>query len=291
MANTFLNGSIISRTAVGLLARQLVLPQTVTRVAQTEFGGGNGDTVTVRVRTKVAARTQSTPGSAITYDDLTETSVALQVSHLYNGVKVTDEDLTLEIADFGAQVLDPQVAGIAEGAEDEIGTAMNGLAVDDSFAVAATDDDTEGKILDAREALSSSDVPAGDRFLAVSPEIATRLLKIDKFVRVNESGSDSALRDAILGRIYGFTVVESNALTSGTAVAYHRSSFAFANFAPDVPNGVADGAATMAAGVALRWIRHYDPDILSERSVVSTFAGAAAVDAGTRAYKLDTATA
>lgn len=291
MANTLLTADIISRTAVGLLTRNLVLPQTVLRVAQTEFTGGNGDTITIRVPVKVAARTQATPGAAITYDDITETPVTLSVAHLYNGVKITDEDLAMNIANFGAQIIDPQVAGVAEGAEDELAAAMNGLAVDESFALVPDPDDTLAAILAARQALSQADVPQGDRYFAVSPEIATRILSVPEFTRADESGSDNSLRNAVIGRLYGFTFVESNALAAGTAVAYHRTSFAMANFAPPVPAGAADGAAMSMSGVALRWVRHYDPDILSDRSVVSTFAGAAAVDAGNRAFRLDTAVA
>lgn len=290
MPNTLLTSATISRAALGLLTRNIVLPQTVTRVAETDFRGGHGDTVTIRVPVKVAARVQGTPGAAITYDNITETGVNVTLAHLYNGVKVTDEDLSLDIVDFGAQILQPQAAGIAEGAEDQLAAAMNGLVADQSFALNGTDADTEGAILAAREALSSANVPQGDRFFAVSPEIATRVLSVDKFVRVDESGANNALREAVIGRLYGFTFVESNALTAGTAVAYHRSSFAFANFAPTLPSGAADGASMAVGGTALRWIRHYDPDILSDRSVLSTFAGAAAVDAGNRAYKLDTAT-
>lgn len=286
MANTFLTSSVITPTAIGLLARQLVLPQTVLRVSGGNFTGGNGDTITVRVPVKVAARTQATPGDAITYDDVTETSVTLTVDHLYNGVKVTDEDMAMEIASFGAQVLDPQVAGIAEGAEDELASAMNALAVDESFALTSSVDDTKAQLLAARQALSSANVPVGDRYLAVSPEIATRVLEVigDR----ETAAGDNALANAVLGRLYGFTVVESNGLTAGTAVAYHRTSFAFANFAAPVPSGAADGAVVNRNGIALRWVRQYDPDILSDRSVVSTFAGAAAVDAGNRAFKLDT---
>lgn len=288
MANTFLSANQISRAASGLLTRDIVLPRTVVRVPNSDFGGQAGDTVTIRVRAKVDAREQSTPGSAITYDDVTETSVSVELAHLYNGVKVTDEDLNLAIEDFGAQVLEPQAAGIAEGAEDELADVMNDLSADGSFDATASESNTKEVILEARQELSSADVPNGDRFLAVSPEISTRILEVigDR----ETSTGDNAFSNAVLGSLYGFTIVESNALDGGTAVAYHRTSFAMGLFSPEVPSGAADGAQTTYGGIALRWIRHYDPDILSDRSVLSTFAGAAGVDASNRAWKLDTAT-
>lgn len=282
----FLTAKRISRAGVALLTRTLVLPMTVTRVPGEDFAGSNGDTITIRVPQPASARTQAAPGAAITYDDVNELPVDVTLAHLYHATKVTDEELSLSVEDYGAQVTAKQVSAVATGAEDELAAAMNALAADSSIALDGTD--IESKILEAREALGNADVPSGDRWLAVSPGVATFALKLDKFSRVDASGDDSALRDAILGRVYGFNVVESNALTAGTAVAYHRSGFAFGNRTPVAPRGAADSATATEAGVGLRQIFQYDPDVLSDASVISTFAGAALVDAD-RVYKLDTA--
>src|SRR5690606_28879520 len=119
--------------------------------------------------------------------------------------------------------------------------------------------------------------PASDRWFAVSPDIATRVLSVPDFVRVDASGSDSALRQAVIGRLYGFTFVESNALDAGTACAYHSSGVAFANRIPATPRGVVDSATSTVQGVGLRQISQYQADKLSDASVVSTFAGAGIV--------------
>lgn len=271
----FLTAGRISRVAIDLLTRTLVLPMTVTRNPGDDFAGSNGDTITVRVRQPRSARTQATPGAGITYDDHVETPVTVVLSHLYDAARITDEELSLEVEAFGEQVTAPQVASVATGGEDELAAAMNALAADDVSIEA----DIEQFVLDAREALGIADVPVGDRWLAVSPSVATLLLKLDKFSKVNESGSPSALRDAVLGRLYGFSTVESNALTAGTAVAYHRSGFVFANRTPVAPRGANDSANASQGGVGLRQIFQYQPDILSDASVVSTFAGASVVEA------------
>lgn len=278
----------ISSLAVSLLTRQLVLPMTVSRIPGGEFAGDNGDTITVRVRTPRAARTQATPGATITYDAVNETAVNVQLNHLYDAARLTDEDLSLNLVDFGVQVTQPQVAAVAIGAEDELATAMNGVAADASFAATATEDDTKAQVLAAREALSEADVPAGDRFLACAPDIITRLLSVDDFVRADAVGDGTAIREAVMGRIGGFTVLESNGLTAGTATAYHRSGFVFANRTPVPPRSLPAGATGTATngGVTMRQIFQYQPDILSEASVLSTFAGASVVDAD-RVYKID----
>lgn len=283
----FLTAKGLSRTAIALLTRTLVLPMTATRIPGGEFAGSNGDTITLRVPQPSTARTQATPGSAITYDDVDETAVDVALVHLYHATQITDEDLSLSIETFAEQVTLKQVSAVATRAEDQLAGAMNAIAADDSIALDGTD--VEAKILDAREALGLADVPSGGRWLAVSPGVATFMLKLDKFTRVDAAGDDSALRDAILGRLYGFMVVESNALDAGTALAYHTSGFAFGNRTPVTPRGAADSAVASEGGVGLRQIFQYDPDILSDASVISTFAGASLVDAN-RVFKLDTAT-
>lgn len=292
----------IANVAIPLLTRSLVLPRTVTMVPAAGFTGPNGETITVRVRTRRTARTQATPGATITYDDQNEIPVDVTLSHLYDAYHVTDEDMSLNLENFAMQITEPQVASVAEGAEGTLYTAMNGLSADASFALSATAADTRDQIEAARETLSSNFVPASDRWLAAAPDIITRLLGVDEFVRADAlgDGRSSALRDAMVGRILGFNVVEAPGLTAGTAVAYHRSGFVFANKLPATPRGATDTATMTREGVNIRQIFQYDPDVLSDASVLSTFAGAAPVyEDGTgtdgtdndRFYKLDTATA
>lgn len=262
----------ISSLAVELLTRQLVLPNTVSRIPGGEFSGSNGDTITVRVPQPGSSRVQATRGATIEYDDVVEIPVDVELTHLYHGKLTSDEEMTLDIESFGRQVTRVQVDAVATGAEDALAGVMNGLDVDGALGV-----DLDAEILEAREFLGDNNAPASDRFLAVSPGAATLLLQHDKFVKVNESGSTSALREAILGRLYGFTVVESNGLTGVRAVAYHRSGFAFANRVPVAPRGATESAVASSGGIGLRQIFQYVPDKLSDASVVSTFAGAAAV--------------
>lgn len=289
----------IANVAIPLLTRSLVLPRTLTMAPAAGFTGPNGETITVRVRTPRTAREQVNPGDAITYDDQNEVGVDVSLDHLYDAYHVTDEDLSLNIEDFAFQITQPQVASVAEGAEDRVYTAMNALAADASFDLTASADDTKAKLQGAREQLSTDKIPASNRWLAASPEIITRLLNVPEFVRADAlgDGPSSALRDAVVGRIYRFNVVEAVGLDAGTAVGYHESGFVFATKKPSDPRGANDTAAISDQGINIRQIFQYDPDVLSDASVLSTFAGCSAVfeDAPTntdskRFYKLDTST-
>lgn len=295
---TLLTAGQISPVAIELLARALVLPRTVTNIPGGEFAGSNGDTITVRVPQPTTAREQTTPGADITFDDTDELPVNVTLAHLYHARLITDEDLSLALVNYARQITLPQVEAVARGAEDQLADIMNGLGADASFAASMSEADTIAALLGAREALTRNGAPSGDRWIAASPEAITRILSTDMFVRADASGSTEALRNAIVGRAFGFTVVESSGLDAGTAVAYHRSGFCFANRVPVIPRGAVDSAVSSSGGIGLRQIFTFIPGKLSDSSVISTFAGAAAVyedsDASTpadnkRFYKLDSA--
>lgn len=265
----------IARLAVVLLSRQIVLPATVSQIDGGDFSGGNGDTVTIRVPQPATAREQVTAGDTITWDDLTEVPVSVRVKHLYHATRISDQALTMQLVDFGRQITLPQVQAVATSAENQVATAINNRAAD--ITVSADGSDVDAAVLEARTRLTRALVPFSDRFLAVSPEFGEFILAQDNFMRVDASGSPSALRDAVIGRYRGFTVVESAGLTAGQAAAYHRSGIAWGNLRPATPSGAAMTATHSEGGITLRQLMHYNPLILSDQSVVSTFAGAALV--------------
>lgn len=298
MANTWItaNAGKIARFALATLQEDVVLGQTVHRDFDNEFGGGSGDTINVRVPASLAARTYSAANrytTPITYDDLTEASVPLALDTiLYSAVRLPDEEMTLDVADFTAQVTMPQSEAVAQGLEDAIATEMNGVAPTAGLQFPLNP--TDGQMLDvfanARKALRDANVPTSNLFAAVGTDVAAKIIKDSEFRRVDASGSDGALRDAIIGRIHGFLVVESNKITTDEALFYHRDAFALATRAPQVPRGASAGASVSAYGYSMTWTADYDPNYLADRSVIRALAGTAILDAD-RVVKADTAAA
>jgi hypothetical protein len=278
----------VSEVAIPLLRRSLVLPMTVARVAGTEFSGDNGDTVVVRVPQPGSARKQTTRGDDIHFDDINEVGVDLKVFHLYHAKLISDEERTLDIINFASQITAIQVAAVAEGAENELSGELDAVTADETGVDGSDAAAVKTAILEARKALSDADVPASDRYMAVGTSVASAILNIPDFTRVDASGDDDALRNAVIGRLYGFTFVESNAIDTNSAVAYHRTGFVMANRAPIAPQGAADAATVSDSGLAMRQVFQYQPDKLSDASVLSTFAGAKLVDAD-RVYKFEIA--
>lgn len=272
----------IGELSIELLRRQIVLPALVSRVASAEYTGSGGST-RLRVPVPREAREQKTRGATITFDELVEEEVTVGLSHWYDAVNLSDEEMTLDLVNFGRQVLAPQIASVATAAENELADVMNGLEEDPDiyWATEPDPDADEDTLLAIREKLSDDEVSLTNRAVAVSTDIATRLLKIEKFSRADARGAAglTALESAIIGNLYGMAVVESTAIDKGSAVGFHRSAFAFGNLAPIVPPDVF-GASVADNGLALRTVRVFNASTLSNVSVVSTFAGASVVEDG-----------
>ena len=276
----FLTATRIVNAALGLLSRESALPNTIWRDPVGDFAGALNDTVSIRVPAYAPARTRVLrSGTTRTKDSLNERKVDLTLdTDIYKDVGVTDEQMNLDITDFGLQVLNPIAAGIVMEITGQVATKMSAATYAKSIAYTYSSGNAWLDIvLAAREYLNKAHVPPADRFLAVGASIETELLSTDLFVKANESGGTSALEDATLGRKGGFTVVTAPELGPNEAYAYHRTAFAMSNRAPAVPAGAAYGTMQSRGGFAMRMVRGFDLDTVEDRTIFDSWLGVKAV--------------
>jgi hypothetical protein len=292
MANAFLKPEVIVSQGLGLLQRELILPRLVQRYGKADFRGAKNDTINIKIPSILTAREYEwrTRTAPIEFDDLEETTIDVKLDkHPYSAVAITDEELTLDIESWGFQVARPQIRAVAEKLEGYIATRMqtSGAGGTDykNTVTYTADADPESHafydaLVDARQKLNEENIPQGGRVVVLGANVEAAALKgSSHLLKANEAASDSVLREAILGRIAGFTVIGGvNSVDPDFAVAFHPTAFAFANVAPDVPEGAAAGAGLVFEGLAMRWIRDYDAPYLRDRSVYSAFAGTASVE-------------
>jgi hypothetical protein len=281
MANTFIKSTRIAAAALGLLEREIVLPGLVWRDAGGDFAGAGGDTISIKVPSRTQARTRALRGSRpsasegdgiISMDALTETKVDVTLdTAVYSAVPVTDEELTLDIADFGSQILEPQVRAVAEGVENAVAAEMTGATYTTNLTFDATD--PYKTLIDAHVALNKSNIPRSERYVVAGADVEALILKSDHLARVDQSGSDAALRRAEMGRLANFPIYVSNALPANMAIAFHRTAFVLGMRAPVIPSGVKFGASQSNFGLAMRWLRDYDFRNVQDRSLVDTYIG------------------
>jgi hypothetical protein len=278
----FIKATKVANTALGLLLRELTLPQLVWRDAGGDFRGAKDDTISLRLPAYLPARTrQLRKGEKRTKDTLHERKVDLTLdTDVYKDVGITDEELTLDITNFGSQVLNPVMVGIVLQLEQELIDTIEGATYANEivFKPAEAEADAYAEVaVKARELLNNARVPAMGRALVVGSEMESAFLTSDKFVRADQSGSTDTLREAKIGRVAGFDVFTSPALASDKAYAFHKTAYAMATMAPIVPDGAPWGASQSFQGFAIRTVRVFDPDLVEDRFVADAWIGSTAV--------------
>ncbi|MFI6108640.1 P22 phage major capsid protein family protein [Streptomyces sp. NPDC051310] len=277
MANAFAVSDVVAKAAAGLLKAELVLGRLVFRDAEADFVGGVGDTVRVRVPKVIDAQPFTGSTSAVT-TALNEQTVQVELStHAMNGVELSAKDVTLNVENFTAQVLNPQVAGVAKLVEKTIAGTIQ--PVINAGTLTFDPANPRDSITEAGEILDTREVDAKSRVLVVSPAIKRALLMDPNLSNVDSAGSPSALRDAIVGRLHGFDVYMTPYLTG--AIAMSKEAFAAAIKAPAKPESVTGASATdeNGQGYAMTWFMGFDVETRQERSICEAFVGATVLDA------------
>ncbi|MFW6091494.1 MAG: P22 phage major capsid protein family protein [Actinomycetota bacterium] len=260
-------------TALGLLERESVLAGLVWRDAAGDFRGAKDDTITIRVPAYAKANKRTLrSGSSRSKTNLKERGVDVTLAdNLYEVVEINDEELTLDIEAFDRQVTAPMTRGIARGLEDEILDELD--APDYHFHHALDQDDPHKTIAKARRNLNDARVPMEGRRLIVGSAVEELLLTDPQFVRADQSGSTSALRDAQLGRIYNFPVFAVPGLDPESAYAFHRTAFVLNQRAPMVPRGAPWGATRAFEGFSIRYVQTVNQDDPVDQVHADVFVG------------------
>lgn len=116
------------------------------------------------------------------------------------------------------------------------------------------------------------------RILVVGAAWEAAFLDNDQLRKVNEAGTQDALRQATLGYLYGFEVIVDYSIDPTAAYALDAEGVALVTQTTAIPRGAAFASTIAQDGFTLRYLQDYDPDILTDRAVVDTFAGAKILD-------------
>ncbi|UOQ60381.1 hypothetical protein MUN76_15335 [Leucobacter rhizosphaerae] len=284
MAHIFQKADKISAIGLGVLQRQIVLPNLFrARYGITDFKGAKGDVVNVKRPAILRARDAGFRNrNAIVMDDLIQARIQVPLNkYPYSGVSLTDEELTLDIENFAQEVTVPQTRALAEDFEETVAGVLGGATYVHTvpFTLGATTDagDPRKVAIEARKLLNTSHVPASGRYWIVGAEVSAAIAKFEKLLDVDTAGLPEAVREGVVGRLAGFTIVESNALDGDESYFVHDSAVALAFVAPAAPKGATSAGVAAEGGLALRQLFDYDSDTLADRSIVSVFTGGAVV--------------
>lgn len=271
----------LAATAVGMLEQELIVPNLFRKEGIDNFKGAEDDTVSVKVEgvlpfREYAWRNDRTTG--IQFDVYAERKIAVTFGgNVYSAVKLTDEQNDFDLASWST-LIRPQVKAVSRGIQRKCVTALTSQAYAVTIGDAA--ENLRGALIEARRVLNAFHVPDGARYLLVGSNFESALLNDDKMnlaQNVGDGAAESALRTATLGQRFGFSIVVDQTIPADAAYAFADSAFILLTGAPSVPQSVPFGATQSFEGIAARWVRDYDSERMSDRSVVNTYVGTRSV--------------
>jgi hypothetical protein len=284
MANTLkTQADNLARISAALVSKDLSIAGTVNRDFEAEFAGKRGATINVRTPAALTAttRTIGTPAARTTADVTESTQAVALTADIWHGASLTDEDITLKLQDFASQILAPQTLAVAEAIENLVVAKLQSVAETAALDTAYTQGTASTVVplfTTARKLLRDMGAPLSGMYAAVGTGVYLDLLNAGA-LSANNLSDNAGVASGVVGRLAGFTIIESNRLATTEAIFYHRDACTLALRAPIVPQGATAGASVMERGWPMRYIFDYDPINQNDRSFVNVFAGVALMNA------------
>lgn len=274
-------------TIIGKIAGTLMLGSVVNRNFA-NFPGNVGDIVNVPVRGAITTALKSTGGviEAQAPSDST-VQVALNKHRVASFAVPSEVDATANTDTMDGYLQDAAVA-IAEDMEiDGLTAAYTGFTTNSVGSAGAAL--SEANIIACREKLSVAKVPqSAPKYLFLNPKAVSTALGIARLTEADKLGiPEGPIRDGAIGRIHGFTIVESQyvVVTAGApddahnvALAPDAMTLAMRTFkaprSPGVLSMVASGSpGTPTADLGIRITMAWDPNYGADRATAEALYG------------------
>ena len=244
MANTFLTPEVVAKEALMVLTGNLVMADLVHRDYSDEFVSV-GDTVSIRKPAKFVAKNFTGTAEA---QDITEGSVSVKLDRFRDvTVAVTSKQMSLDIGDFSAQVVEPAMQAIAQAIDQDLLAVACAQA---GMVKAGTENATDlSDIAALAKQLDIAKAPIQNRSLVLHPEHKYRYALTENLSNVSYAGDNETLRDALLGRVYTLdTYMDQNAPDSAAATPGTATAFTVSGAKGDEAVTVGDLQGTISAG-------------------------------------------
>ncbi|MEC4016090.1 P22 phage major capsid protein family protein [Streptomyces sp. H27-D2] len=159
------------------------------------------------------------PGTTLNYEDIETAGTDLIIDQAkFFAFKIDDVDKAQALVDPMAQMAQNAAYGLRDKADAYVAALWTGVAAANLLGTTGapintftTPTDAYDKVLvPLRTRLDRSNVPTEGRYVVVTPEFEGSLLRDDRFVKVGDAGTDTGLRNGMVGRAAGFDILKSN---------------------------------------------------------------------------------
>ena len=228
---------------IDVLMKNLVMAELVHRDFENVVAS-QGDTVNTRKPTKFTVRDwagQEDTGDLADNEIVVERPLAVNVpvilsNHKYVSFMEEDKVGSLSIVDLKTAYIEPAIVPLAESIDLTILTELLTGTDGDGNTIAEVAMITGGTlafedIVNLMRELNISEAPQSPRRLVMGTEHHAQALKDTLFVQADQSGADTALREAQVGRAFGMDTFMSQNVVDDTdgpqSIAFHRNAVAF----------------------------------------------------------------
>ena len=200
MANSFITLQEIARTALPRLMENLVFPNLVYKDFSRDFRT-LGDTI--RVRKPVALQANDFDAvNGVNYQDLCEDSVSVTLDRLASvDAKASAIETATNIDDLNRVFIEPAAAALAEKINSD-GLALY-KEVPFCIGTPGSTPNALSNLAAVRKQLNIQKVPTTGRVAIWDPEADAAFTQIPAIVNAEKSGSNRALREGSIGRVFG----------------------------------------------------------------------------------------
>jgi hypothetical protein len=215
MANSFVTADLIAERALPLLAERTAMLPLVYRGEWDGTFAKAGDTIQIRKPVRATAIDTSGDISG-SISDTTENAVDVTLNQQFGVARsLTSKEMTMNIDDFTRLVTQPAVNAIAEN----VNASILGLYPDIPYytGTSGTTPDALSDLANVGKVLNNNDAPMMDRALVMDFDALAKYQALDSIVEVDKSGTNAALRQGLLGQIYGMTLAADGQVKTHTA--------------------------------------------------------------------------
>jgi len=215
--------TLLARIALDLLVGALVLPGLV-RTDISDLLASYGETVQMRRRDPMTAQTVD-PDTGWSTQALSGSLVNVSLDkHKVVGWQPTDRDNAKSIANLVEDNVDPAVQAIVEDVEGSIAGLHSDFTATPLTVGSAGAWETQAAA--AQIYLNNAKAPDVGRSAVFCSEDMGAIAKLSSFQDLSKSGSNTALREGIVGRVKGFNSYRSSGIKKvGSPTLYRYNMF------------------------------------------------------------------
>ena len=270
---------IVALTA-GIMVDDLVLPQLVTHETVDQFKGAAGDKITKTVEGRLPYREyafRNDRSEGIIFDVYKEGKTDITWGgRIYSGVELTDEQHDFDLPGWN-KLAAKQAQAVAQGVNDRTASAIRNAPYNYTVGLGGADapGDIKAALFELRKLMNKLRV-RGERFLAVGSDVEQAILLDEKLTMtdaVSQGRAESALANAAIGKIAGFTIISDLTLPADEAYAFVPDAFVLLSGIPVIPQSAPFATTISHEGYGFRWIKDYDQKFFVDRSSVDLYTG------------------